>query len=39
MGILYAQTGDPLALVMAEGLLQADKAEAEKKPGSSKVYT
>ncbi len=30
LGVLYAQTANPLALAMADGLLQANKAEAEK---------
>jgi tetratricopeptide (TPR) repeat protein len=30
LGLLYAQTKNPLALVMANGLLQAPKAKAEK---------
>jgi tetratricopeptide (TPR) repeat protein len=30
LGVLYAQTGNPLALAMADALLQANKADAEK---------
>jgi tetratricopeptide (TPR) repeat protein len=30
LGVLYAQTANPLALAMADGLLQANKADAEK---------
>ncbi len=30
LGVLYAHTGNPLAIIMADGLLQADKAKAEK---------
>lgn len=30
LGVLYAQTGNPLAVAMADGLLQANKAAAEK---------